>query len=238
MTYSVLLVEDDAATARMVRFYLEQDHLRVAHVDRGDQAVETFRASRYDLIVLDMMLPGKDGVAVCAEIRSFSTVPILMLTAKQSDVDKAVAFGQGADDYLSKPFSPTELISRVRALLRRTYEFNRPEHSNPQTQLPAKILGGPRLLLDVSRHRLTLDGASYEVTPVEFALLEALMEAPGWVCTREQLLRRVWPAGEEAVEETVTVHISNLRQKLGRDGGSLIRTVRGVGYTYEETGGS
>ncbi|MEM7801057.1 MAG: response regulator transcription factor [Chloroflexota bacterium] len=230
MDYLILLVEDDDATAEMVRFYLEQDRFKFERESNGADALAQVDLLKPHLVILDMMLPGLDGLKVCEEIRKGSTVPILMLTARQSDVDKALAFGIGADDYLTKPFSTTELISRVRALIRRSYEFVSPVAADTQS----KVLGGPALTLDVSRHLITYKDKLIETTPVEFAILEALMEAPGWVCSRDQLLQRIWPSGEEAVEETVTVHVSNLRQKLGPEAARFIRTVRGVGYVYEE----
>ena len=224
----ILLVEDDKATAEMTSFYLSNDGYRVTIIDDGASALNQFDAIKPDLCIFDIMLPGLDGIELCKQIRSQSAVPILMLTARVSDVDKTLAFGLGADDYLVKPFSHTELVSRVRAMLRRAYELN-----NPIPEM-SKVLGGPDLQLDVNRHLVTYKGVRRELTKVEFALLQKLMESPGWVVTRAQLLHRVWPNGEEAVEDTVTVHVSNLRKNLGSEAGKLIQTVRGVGYTYKE----
>lgn len=226
---TIMLVEDDRPTAEMITFYLHQDGYRVTHVSDGLEALDKFDHISPSLCVLDIMLPGQDGIQLCRQIRERSNVPILMLSARLSDVDKTLAFGLGADDYVVKPFSPAELVSRVRAMLRRAYELN-PSLQSAENHL----LGGPRLRLDLKKHQVTFDGEICDLTPVEFRLLEVLMASPGWVYTRTQLLQRVWPAGDEAVEETVTVHISNLRKNLGAVAGQFIRTIRGVGYTYSE----
>ena len=228
----ILLVEDDPATAEMITFYLNQDNLKVELVADGHIGFEKFKTSQPDLCILDIMLPGQDGIQLCRQIREVSNVPILMLSARVTDVDKAVALSLGADDYLTKPFSPTELISRIRAMLRRAYQLN---STAAVKEVIEERLGGPRLQLDPHRHQVFLDGVLCAgLTPVEFSILEVLMRSPGWVCTRAQFLQKVWPSGEEAVEETVTVHINNLRHKLGIAPNELIQTVRGVGYTYRE----
>ena len=133
----------------------------------------------------------------------------------------------GADDYLAKPYSPIELLARVKALLRRAYEYHEAEKT-------AAVLGGPRLLLNPANHRVTLDEQEVSLSPIEYEILHVLVSNPGWVFTRSHLLEKVWGYDGESGEETVTVHVSNLRQKLGKDGGELIRTVRAVGYLYEE----
>jgi DNA-binding response OmpR family regulator len=172
------------------------------------------------------MLPGFDGLELCRRIRQHSTLPILMLTARAEDTDKAIGLGIGADDYLTKPFSPTELIARVKALLRRAYQFSE------QTQHP--LLGGPRLQLDPARRQVAMDGQSLHLTTTEFELLHVLMTNPGWAFTRNHLLQKVWGYDDESGEDTVTAHISNLRRKLGPEGARFVRTVHGVGYAYQE----
>ena len=224
----IMLVEDDKPTAEMTSFYLSNDGFEVTIVDDGLRALGEFNKIKPDLCIFDIMLPGIDGIELCKQIRAQSAVPILMLTARVSDVDKTLAFGLGADDYLVKPFSHTELVSRVRAMIRRAYRLSQPVKEDN------KILGGPALTLDIKRHLVCFNGQPRELTKVEFALLQTLMESPGWVVTRAQLLQRVWPNGEEAVEDTVTVHVSNLRKNLGMEAGKLIQTIRGVGYTYKE----
>jgi DNA-binding response OmpR family regulator len=239
-SFHILLVEDESQTARMVRFYLEREGLAVVVAGDGPAGEVAFRRESPHLVILDLMLPAPagrrapalgeafDGLELCRRIRQASTVPILMLTARAEETDKAIGLGIGADDYLTKPFSPTELIARVKALLRRAYQYSEPPR-------PAR-LGGPRLQLDPARRQVTLDGRPVDLTPTEFDLLHVLMANPGWAFTRSHLLKKVWGYSDEAGEDTVTAHISNLRRKLGPEGADLIRTVRGVGYAYAEEG--
>jgi DNA-binding response OmpR family regulator len=222
----ILLVEDDPQTARMVRFYLEREGWAVVVAGEGLAGEAAFQRERPHLAILDIMLPGFDGLELCRRIRQHSTLPILMLTARAEDTDKAIGLGIGADDYLTKPFSPTELVARVKALLRRAYHYSEPPR-------PA-VLGGPRLQLDPTRRQVTLDGQPLELTPTEFDLLHILMANPGWAFARSHLLQKVWGYDDEAGEDTVTAHLSNLRRKLGPAAADLIRTVRGVGYAYQE----
>lgn len=224
----LLLVEDDARTAEMVCFYLQQEGFTIATAASGPMGERCFQQEPPHLAILDIMLPGFDGLELCRRIRQHSNIPILLLTARASDVDKAIGLGVGADDYLTKPFSPTELTARVKALLRRAYHYSEP----PPT---AALLGGPRLQLDPARHVALLDGAPLSLTLLEFKLLEVLMRHPGWPFTRQHLLEHVWGYAEPLGEETVTVHVSNVRQKLGAEAAVFIRTIRGVGYAYEET---
>ena len=227
MTFKILLVEDDTKTAVMVRFYLERENFTLFTAIDGSAGEKTFLQQQPDLAILDIMLPGAfDGLELCRRIRQNSTIPIIMLTARAEDTDKIIGLGIGADDYLTKPFSPTELIARVKALLRRSYHYS---------DLPAPaILGGPRLKMDTNRRQVKFDEKIVELTPTEFNLLQILMGNPGWAFTRRHLLEEVWGYGDEAGEETVTAHISNLRQKLGTAGTQLISTKRGVGYAYQE----
>lgn len=226
--YKILLVEDNPKMTAMVQLYLEQEGFKLLIAADGPSGEQLFIDETPQLVLLDIMLPGFDGLELCRRIRQRSTAPILLLTARATDVDKAIGLGVGADDYLTKPFSPTELIARVKALLRRAYQYSDPAQNH------TPLVGGPRLQLDPSRHTVTLDGTPVEVTPLEFKLLEMLMKNEGWAFTRTHLLETVWGYEEGLGEETVTVHVSNLRQKLGEDGAQLIRTVRGVGYAYEE----
>lgn len=230
----ILLVEDDPQTARMVRFYLEREGWVVVVAGEGPAGEAAFHRERPHLAILDIMLPGPstgsgetfDGLELCRRIRQHATIPILMLTARAEDTDKAIGLGIGADDYLTKPFSPTELVARVKALLRRAYHYSEPPRS--------AILGGPRLQLDPTRRQVMLDGRPLELTPTEFDLLHVLMANPGWAFARSHLLQKVWGYDDEAGEDTVTAHLSNLRRKLGPTAADLIRTVRGVGYAYQE----
>jgi len=225
-TFQILVVEDELETARMVRFYLEREGFAVSSAADGPSGEGAFYREKPHLLILDIMIPGFDGLELCRRIRQQSTVPVLMLTARAEDTDKAIGLGIGADDYLTKPFSPTELVARVKALSRRAYQFNEP--SRPS------LLGGPRLLLDPARRVVTLDDHPLDLTPTEFHLLYLLMGNPGWAFSRSHLLQKVWGYDDEAGEDTVTAHMSNLRRKLGPEGADLIRTIRGVGYAYEE----
>ncbi len=224
--FQILTVEDEPETARMVRFYLEREGFSVAAAQDGPSGEDTFCREKPNLVILDLMLPGFDGLELCRRIRQRSTVPVLMLTARAEDTDKTIGLGIGADDYLTKPFSPTELVARVKALLRRAYQFTEPPRPT--------LLGGPRLLMDPARRQVTLDGHPLDLTPTEFDLLHLLMGNPGWAFSRSHLLEKVWGYEDDAGEETVTAHMSNLRRKLGTEGADLIRTVRGVGYAYEQ----
>lgn len=225
--FRILLVEDERPTAQMVCFYLEREGITVHVAGDGPAGEIAFRAEEPHLVILDLMLPGFDGLELCRRIRQRSTLPILMLTARAEDIDKIVGLGIGADDYVTKPFSPTELVARVKALLRRAYQFDEPSHST--------LLGGPRLVLDPMRRQVTLDGNLLpELTPTEFDVLQVLMAQPGWVFTRSHLLEKVRGYDDAAGEESITVHLSNLRRKLGPEGARLIRTVRGTGYAYRE----
>jgi len=222
----ILLVEDEPQTAQMVRFYLEREGFAVSTAGGGPAGEIAFRTEPPHLVILDLMLPGFDGLELCRRIRQTSTLPILMLTARAEDTDKAIGLGIGADDYVTKPFSPTELIARVKALLRRAYQFNEPPRPT--------LLGGPRLQLDPARRQVMLDGNPLELTPTEFDLLQVLMTNPGWAFTRSHLLETVRGYDDAAGEDSITAHLSNLRRKLGPDSAHLIRTVRGAGYAYEE----
>jgi DNA-binding response OmpR family regulator len=224
--FRILVVEDELPAAQMVRFYLEREGFLVTTAGDGPTGESVFREAAPDLAILDIMLPGFDGLELCRRIRQHSNLPILMLTARAEDTHKAIGLGIGADDYLVKPYSPTELVARVKALLRRAYQFNEPAR-------PTR-LGGPRLQLDPARHQVSLDGRPLDLTATEFDLLQVLMGNPGWSFTRSHLLEKVWGYDDEAGQETVTAHISNLRRKLGPDGASFVRTVHGVGYAYQE----
>ncbi len=224
--YYILLVEDDPQTAKMVCFYLEREDFKVIVAKDGLSGEEAFGQHSPQLVLLDIMLPGIDGLELCSRIRRKSDVPILMLTARADDTDKAIGLGIGADDYLTKPFSPIELVARVKALLRRTYQYN----DQPR---PA-LLGGEHLRLDSKSRIVTLEGKPIDLTPIEFDLLHIMMANPGWTFSRSHLMEKVWGYIDGAGEETVTAHVSNLRRKLEPSGAELIRTVHGVGYAYQE----
>ena len=217
-----LVVDDEAPLAALLRSYLEREGFEVETAGDGETAVELARDRAPDVIVLDLMLPGIDGIEACRRIRSFSDAYILMLTARAEEVDKIVGLSTGADDYLTKPFSPGELVARIRALLRR----------------PRRGTAGaaPRrfgdLIVDPIGREVRMRQEIVDLTRLEFDLLDALAESPHVAFTRGQLLERVWGPTWFGDEHVVDVHIANLRRKLGDDGRSprYIRTVRGVGY--------
>jgi DNA-binding response OmpR family regulator len=226
---TVLVVDDDHKLISLVRMYLEREGFPVLAAYDGPQALEMFDRHKPGFVILDLMLPKIDGVTLCRRMRETSGVPILMLTAKVEEVDKLVGLSVGADDYVTKPFSPRELVARVRAILRR---------SAPAAPPPPRLARGG-LVMDLERHEVSVEGREVRLTPIEYKLLQALMEFPGRVFTRDQLLAHVYAFDEAVVvDRTVDVHIGKLREKLGDDPGRprYIQTVRGVGYKLVANG--
>lgn len=220
----ILVVDDETKIVDLVRLYLERDDYQVVTAGDGHQAVELFLREKPDLIVLDIMLPGMDGLEVCRAIRRQSGAPIIMLTARSEDVDKLMGLELGADDYITKPFSPRELVARVRAVLRRT----RGEIA------PSRLITVGSLVIDLERYEVTCHGRRVEVTATEFKILAALAGNPGRVFTRLQLLDLVQGEAYEGYERTIDAHIKNLRHKLTHPEGSCrLSTVHGVGYKFE-----
>ena len=219
-----LVVDDEPPLVRLVRSYLERDGFQVRAAGDGQQAVELARSFQPEVIVLDLMLPGVDGIEARRRIRTFSDTYIVMLTARAEEVDKLVGLGVGADDYLTKPFSPRELVARIRAMLRR------PRAPTTPAAAPVRRLGD--LEIDPAAREVRLAGAPVELTRLEFDLLDALSERPRVVLTRRQLLERVWGPGWVGDDHLVEVHIANLRRKLDDDPRAPrhVLTVRGVGY--------
>ena len=225
----ILVVEDEARIAEVVQSYLEREGHMVVLAATGEDALGDFANRRPDLVVLDLGLPGMAGEEVCRRIRATSDVPIIMLTAKDGEEDLVKGLQLGADDYLTKPFSPRELTARVRALLRRA-------HSDDQPQADVLERAGGRLVVDSARRRATLDGASVDLTESEFRLLQTLARFPGRVYTRFELVDKVQGYQYEGYERTIDAHIKNLRHKLGEDARApqLILTVYGRGYAFAE----
>jgi phosphate regulon transcriptional regulator PhoB len=226
MAQNVLVVEDETDIRNLVVFHLAREGYRCRTAATGTQALQEVRGQLPDLIVLDLMLPEMDGLEVCRRVRAdpvSAAVPIIMLTAKADEVDRVVGLEMGADDYLVKPFSPKELVARVRAVLRRA-----------RVTVPTPTLRVGALVLDAARHTVAVEGRAVVLTPKEFDLLQALMEAAGRVLSREHLLDRVWgyARADEIESRTVDVHVRRLRAKLG-DEGRRIATVKGVGYRLE-----
>jgi len=219
----VLVVDDEIPLTGVVGSYLEREGFKMAVAHTGPDAVDRARALSPDLIILDVMLPGFDGIEVCRRVRQFSDAYIIMLTAKDEEMDKVLGLSMGADDYLVKPFSPRELIARVRAMLRR------PRTSEDAATVSHQVAG---IILEPQARHLTVDGTPVVLTRTEFDLLAALMEHPKAVLTRRQLIDAVWGPGWYGDEHVVDVHIGHVRDKLGDDAANprYIRTVRGVGY--------
>ncbi len=217
----ILVVDDDASLAEMLTIVLRQEGFDSRMVTRGDQALGVFRDYRPDLVLLDLMLPGRDGIDVCKEIRAESGVPIVMLTAKGDTVDIVVGLESGADDYVVKPFKPKELIARIRARVRRFDATSR-----------AETLTIGDLVIDVAGHSVTRAGRPISLTPLEFDLLVALARKPWQVFSREVLLEQVWGYRHAADTRLVNVHVQRLRSKVEHDpeNPEIVVTVRGVGY--------
>ena len=223
----VLVVDDDLALAEMLSIVLRQEGLDVSHVADGSAAVQAFRDYRPDLVLLDVMLPGLDGMEVCRRIRAESGVPIVMLTAKDSELDKVVGLELGADDYVTKPFSLRELSARIRALFRRS------EQAAAGDAAPAVVDLG-RVQIDLAGHRILRDGEAVAIKPKAFELLTFLLRHPGQAFTRDQLLEHVWGYDYAGETRTVDVHVHWLRSTLEDDAAAprFIHTVRGVGYVF------
>ena len=221
MAKKVLVVDDEKLIVKGIRFSLEQDGMEVDCAYDGEEALKMATENAYDMILLDIMLPKMDGFEVCQHIREFSNMPIVMLTAKGDDMDKILGLEYGADDYITKPFGVMELISRVKALLRRT-----------EKEDDGDTLACGSIEIDNKRHSVTVQGETCELTFKEFELLKYLMINQGIVLSRDKLMNQVWGFEYEGESRTVDMHIKTLRHKLG-DGGQQIKTVRNVGYVME-----
>lgn len=220
----VLIVDDEPPIRSVVRGFLEREGMQVAEAGDGPAAVEQTRAFAPDVVVLDIMLPGFDGLEVLRRIRTFADPYVVMLTARAEEIDRIVGLTVGADDYLTKPFSPRELVARVQALLRR-------RRSAPLTHGDAVLRHGD-LVVDRSRREVTVGGQPVELTTLEFAILEALSRDPRVVLTRQQLFDTVWGVDFVGDDHVLEVHVGNLRRKLGDEPANprYVETVRGVGY--------
>jgi len=224
----ILIAEDDRKTSELVERYLTNTGYLTAVVHDGKAALQSFLTFQPNLLILDVMLPYLDGFDVCGEIRKTSQVPILFLTARDEESDVVLGLGLGADDYVSKPFSPRELMARVKALLRRSFQPAKTVEQADQSQ--------SGLFYDTTKRRFSLHGQSLELTPIEFTLLQTLMHVPGKVFLRSELLNKVYPDGEIVIDRVIDVHIGKLRQKLNDDPNQpvYIHTVRGLGYRFSD----
>ncbi|MBE3587734.1 MAG: response regulator transcription factor [Thermoanaerobacteraceae bacterium] len=231
----ILVVDDEEHIVELIRFNLEREGYEVITALDGNAAIEAARSQRPDLILLDVMLPGQDGLAVCRELQQGEEtrhIPVIMLSARGEELDKILGLEMGADDYVTKPFSPRELLARVKARLRRTVIEAEGRNTRPER---GKLVHG-RLVIDQDRFLVTLDGIKQDLTPKEFELLRFLASEPGKVFSRDYLLEQIWGYDYAGDSRTVDVHIRHIRQKLEQVPGApqYIETVRGVGYRFRE----
>lgn len=223
----VLVVEDDKNTAALIKTYLEKEGFETVLAFDGEKGLEIIRTAQPGFVILDIMLPKMDGWEVCRRLRSFSDVPVLMLTAREEEIDRVLGLTLGADDYVVKPFSPRELLERVKAILRR---------ARPAPSPKEKVLSHAGLVLDPEKLKVTLQGRPLSLTSFEIKLLHTLMHAPGQVFSRTKLLDHIYPHGEVVVDRVIDVHIGKLRQKIETDPANprYIQTVRGFGYRFTD----
>ena len=225
----ILIVEDESSFSEAIAFLLGKEGFETDVAENGRTALELYKANSYDLVLLDLMIPEVSGIEVCRAIRTTSMVPIIMLTAKDSEVDKVVGLELGADDYVTKPYSSRELVARIKAVLRR----GTPESADADSSSAIQTAGNIRM--DVERHQVTVNGTLINLPLKEFELLEFLMRNEGRVLTRGQLIDRVWGGDYYGDTKTLDVHIKRLRSKIEEDSANpqLIQTIRGLGYKFE-----
>jgi two-component system alkaline phosphatase synthesis response regulator PhoP len=221
----ILVIDDEPSIINLVSAYLKPEGYEVYTAADGNTGLKAARAFKPDLIILDLMLPGIDGIELLSRLRRESDVYVIMLTAKTEETDKVIGLSVGADDYVTKPFSPRELVARVKAALRRI-------KTGTTSGEERSVLSFKHILIDVGAHTVSVDDAPVELTSIEFDLLRALAENRGRVLSREQLLEKIWGAEYFGEMRVVDVHLGHVRQKLGNE--SLIATVRGVGYRFED----
>ncbi|WP_102274708.1 response regulator transcription factor [Cytobacillus massiliigabonensis] len=228
----ILVVDDEERIRRLLKMYLERENYSIDEAEDGNEAVAKALGNEYDVILLDLMMPGKDGIEVCREVREKKATPIIMLTAKGEEVNRVQGFEVGTDDYIVKPFSPREVVLRVKALLRRSSKT-----SFIQTETTAKdVIVFPHLTIDHDAHRVLADGKEVSLTPKEYELLYFLAKSPDKVFDREQLLKEVWHYEFFGDLRTVDTHVKRLREKLNKvseQAAKMIVTVWGVGYKFE-----
>ena len=224
----ILIVEDDKKTSSLIRVYLEREGFTTLAAYDGQQALALAEQHQPLFVILDLMLPKVDGWELCRTLRQASDVPILILTAREEEMDRIHGLSLGADDYVVKPFSPRELVARVKAIMRRA----RPEASSVK-----RIVSFNGLVFDHERRKVTVDGKPVSLTPLELKLLQALLASPGRVFSRDELLHAIYPSGEAVVDRVIDVHIGKLRQKLepAPSAPRYILTVRGLGYQFAES---
>lgn len=231
----VLIAEDDAKTAKLIVSYLEKESIVSVVAHDGKHALSLFEQHHPCLVLLDVMLPKMNGLDVCTAIRKFSSVPILFLTARDDEVDKVLGLGIGGDDYIAKPFSPRELVARIKAHLRRV-SMNTADAIARDSKTSKSSISHGALRFDGEMRRFSLNEIPLSLTPIEFTLLQTLIEQPGRVFLRHELLDRLYPGGELVVDRVIDVHIGKLRQKIGDNPSepTYIHTVRGIGYRFAD----
>lgn len=217
----ILIVEDEPKLAQLLADYLTTAGYHTQIVGDGREVVPALKASHYDLMLLDLMLPGRDGLEICKDVRTFSSIAIVMVTARVEEIDRLLGLELGADDYICKPFSPREVVARVKAILRRT-----PQQAQAQVN--------SRLSIDEAQFKAVLNGQTLDLTPVEFRLLKTLSAAPGRVFSRQQLLNTLYEDHRVVTDRTVDSHVKNLRRKLqqAHPGDEMIESIYGVGYRF------
>lgn len=223
-----MIVEDNPEIRNFIKLYLRNDGYETVEVDQGDLVLEVFQEQKPDLVILDILLPGLDGIEVCREIRKISIVPIIILSNKIEEIDKIIGLTVGADDYMTKPFSPRELTARIRTHLRRQMYYTDQQQENQS------ILNFENITIDLERHQVTCYGKEIELSAKEFGLLSYMAKHPGRIFKVEELFERVWGEYSLGDTRTVMVHISSIRKKIERDSSNpeFIITVRGVGYKF------
>lgn len=228
MDKKILIVEDDSEIRNFIKLYLTNDGYTTVEVDKGDMVLEVFKQEKPDLVILDILLPGLDGIEVCREIRKTSIVPIIFLSNKIDETDKIIGLTVGADDYMTKPFSPRELTARIRTHLRRQMYYDNKQH---ETQ---SVLTFENLTIDLERYRVTSYNQEVELSAKEFSLLAYMAKHPGRIFKVEELFERVWEEFSFGDTRTVMVHISSLRKKIEYDPSNpeFIITIRGAGYKF------
>ncbi|MDY6795481.1 MAG: response regulator transcription factor [Actinomycetota bacterium] len=229
MKERILIVDDEEKIVKLVKAYLDREGYVTLEAFDGDKALELWRRESPDLVVLDILMPGVDGLELCREVRQTSQVPIIILSAKSRESDKLVGYELGADDYVTKPFSPRELVARIRAILRR--KVGEVDGTPP-------LVEGP-LVIDTDKHKVEVEGVEIALTPTEFGILEVLVSHPGWVYSRGQLIKAVQGDYFEGYDRTVDAHVKNIRRKIGEHaiGWNFIETVYGVGYRFRAAQG-
>ncbi|MEM7358527.1 MAG: response regulator [Pseudomonadota bacterium] len=227
----IVVVEDEAKIAELLKDYLSAADYDVTILDEGTRATDTIRNQQPDCVILDLMLPGKDGLQICKEVRQFSDVPIVMITARVDEIDRLLGLELGADDYICKPFSPREVVVRVRNILRRVALTQTVRNGDPESK---RLIAYPPLQLDPEKFRCLVDAVNVDLTVVEFRMLAALAERPGSIFSRNQLMDHAYTDGRVVSDRTIDTHIKNIRRKLtGATDQELVHSIYGLGYKVE-----